>query len=140
MEELEPEFMFMADGAHVVGGKVYVLGGAWTHLYMPAFPGRPNPAVSVVVGLRVPYNLTNRKFRFALRVVDSDGEQIDEPATGEFEMGRPPGLRPGSSQRFMVAGMIATEFPRPGRYLIEAIIDGAVKGSTWFELGEATAV
>ncbi len=136
MEEVVAEFMLMADGAQAVGGKLYVLGGAWTHLWISEFPGRPSPPVAVAVGLRIPYNQTNRRFRLALEVVDADGNRIDEPATGEIEVGRPPGLRPGASQRFVMTALVNSEFPEAGRYLVRALIDEEEKSSTWFEVAK----
>lgn len=139
MDELEKEFMFLADGATVENGKLYVLGGGWSHLFVESFPGRSALPVAIVVGLKVPYSLTNRRFQFVLRVVDADGQTIEEPASGEFEMGRPAGLRQGASQRFMLSGLMHPEFPSVGRYLVQAVIDGDVVAETWLEVGEAAS-
>jgi hypothetical protein len=133
MEELEIDLMLLADGAHSVGGKIYILGGGWTHLWFRELPGRPAP-FALAIGLKVPWNLTNRRFNFRLELVDADGNNIEESAMGEFEQGRPPGLRPGTSQRMLVAVPVAPEIPSPGRFVFHAIVDGQRLASTEFEV------
>jgi hypothetical protein len=135
MEELEVEFMMVADGAQAVGGKLYVLGGGWTHLFMPQFPGQP-AHFSLVIGLTVPWHLTNRRFNFAVELTDADNNRVAELGSGQFEQGRPPGLRPGSSQRVLLAIGAAPEFPAPGRYVFHVSIDGQRLRSTVFEVVE----
>jgi hypothetical protein len=122
---VESDFMMVADGAQAVGGKLYVLGGGWSHLFVSQLPGKPLTPFAVALGLRVSYDLTNRRFTFTLEVVDADGQQIGEPpAAGEFEVGRPPGLRPGTSQTVVFAIVVAPEFPAAGRYEFRALVDG----------------
>jgi uncharacterized protein DUF6941 len=134
VEEFEIDFMFIADGAQSVGGKLYVLGGGWSHVLLPQLPGRPPAPFAVAIGLTVPWNLTNRRFAFELELVDADGERIDEAASGEFEQGRPPGLRAGTPQRIVLAIPVHPEFPAAGRYSYGALIDGQRLASTSFEV------
>src|SRR5436309_3077996 len=54
--------MLLADAAQAVGGKMYVMGGGWTHVLVPQFPGYAPAPFSVAVGITVPYHLTNRRF------------------------------------------------------------------------------
>jgi hypothetical protein len=131
---LNIDFMILADGAQAVGGKLYMLGGGWTYLLVPQLPGRAQAPFSIALGITVPYNLTNRRFNFALEVTDADGERVGDVLTFEFEQGRPPGLRAGASQPILLAVNTNPEFPRAGRYTFNASIDGDLMQSVPFEV------
>jgi hypothetical protein len=141
VDEIALDYLMVADGAQAVGGKLYILGGGWTHLFLPAFPGRAPHPFAVAVGITIPWNKTNTKFRFALELHDADGNLLDEEATprAEFEQGRPPGLRPGTPQRIVFAVPIFAEFPEPGRYSFHVMLDEREIGSTAIEVIPAPA-
>jgi hypothetical protein len=88
--------MMLADAAQAVGGKLYILGGGWS-ITGPA----PTPS-AVALMIQTPWDRANEKHHFRLELVDSDGTAVtDEDAMpilvhGEFEPGRPPGIKPGS--------------------------------------------
>jgi len=136
-DEIGLDYLLVADGAQVVGGKLYLLGGGWDRLAVPQIPGRPATPFAVAVGVNVPWSLTNRKMSFSIDVHDADGGHVGQLVGGEFEVGRPPGLRSGASQRFQVAGPAGPEFPDAGRYVIECAIDGEVIGHTAIEVTAA---
>ena len=94
------DYLLVADGADVVNGKLYLLGGGWDRLKVPQLPGPPAVPFAVAVGINVPWSLTNRKLGFSIDVLDADGGEVAQLAGGEFEVGRPPGLRAGTPQRF----------------------------------------
>jgi Family of unknown function (DUF6941) len=131
--QIDIDFMILADGAQAVGGKLYMLGGGWTHVFVPQFPGPPIAPFAIALGLTVPYHLTNRRFSFVLELTDADGTRVGEVLTGEFEQGRPPGLRAGASQPILLAINARPEFPQPGRYSYNASIDGKPIRSIPFE-------
>ena len=132
------DFLIVADGAQAVGGKLYVLGGGWSHLLLPTIPGRAPLPFALALGLSIPWTQTNRDFNFALEVRDADGQRVgDEPiATGQFQQGRPPGLRQGTSQRLMLAVPAGIEFPAAGRYSFHALLDQEELGSTAIEVAQ----
>jgi hypothetical protein len=138
LDSLRLDYMMVADAAEVVAGKLYVLGGGWDRLLVPVLPGRPAMPFYVAFGLSVPWNLTNRAFEFAVEMLDADGELIDTLVAGQFEVGRPPGLRAGTSQRMPVAGPAGPEFPHEGRYVVRCVVDGEVLGDTAIEVGVAS--
>ena len=137
--QVEIDFMLLADAAQAVGGKMYVMGGGWTHVLVPQFPGYAPAPFSVAVGITVPYHLTNRRFAFGLELVDSDGTRVGDVLTAEMEQGRPPGLRPGTGQAILLAVNVHPEFPSEGRYRYQATIDGEPVRAVPFEAALAPA-
>ena len=139
IDEIGVDFLIVADAAQAVGGKLYVMGGGWSQLWLKEFPGRPAVPIAVALGLRVPWSRTNETFGFALELRDADGGRVgDEPAvSGRFEQGRPPGLTPGSDQRVLMAFPVGAVFPTPGRYRFEVVVDERVVGETTIEVRQA---
>jgi hypothetical protein len=91
--------MMLADHAQVADGKLFISGGGWSS----CGPG-PTPC-SVAVIFHVPWQHTNEKVQFGLRLIDEDGHPVIQPGpqgpqpvevTGQFEAGRPPGMTPGT--------------------------------------------
>ena len=136
-DKISLDYLLVADGAQVVGGKLYLLGGGWDRLTVAQLPGQPAMPFSVAVGVNVPWSLTNRKLGFSVDVLDADGGEVAQLAGGEFEVGRPPGLRAGTSQRFQIAVPARPEFDAAGRYVIQCSVDSEVLGHTAIEVSSA---
>ena len=93
--------MLLADAAQAAEGKLYVLGGGWS------ITG-PQPVPSAIaIHIEIPWDQANMQHSWRLELVDSDGEPVrietpDQPdpqplvLEGNFEIGRPPGLTPGT--------------------------------------------
>lgn len=128
------DYILVADSAQVVGGKLFVLGGGWDRLFVPELPGSPALPFAVAVGIVVPWSMTNRKYAFSLELADLDGGVVADLVEGEFEVGRPPGLRAGAAQRFQIAGPAAPEFPAEGRYVVQCRVNGELLGHTVIEV------
>lgn len=138
IDGIDIEFMLVADAAQSIGSKVYVLGGGWTQLLLEEFPSSPPFPFSVVVGITVPWNTTNQRFTFGLELVDADGSLVETVAEPhQFEQGRPPGLRPGATQRLNFAVPVLVEFPAPGRYVFRGLLDGEPRAEAVIEVGAA---
>lgn len=96
--------MILCDHAQVADGKMNLLGGGWT------LTG-PGPApFGIALMIDVPWHLTNRQHMFRIELIDLDGnavipEGLEDPVAieGQFEVGRPPGVRTGTSLPFMAA-------------------------------------
>ena len=88
--------LLLCDAAENVGGKLYILGGGWSQVTADA----PfNMALAVLVA--VPWDRTNHGIQVAAKLMTEDGEPVvigEDPvgATGTFEIGRPPGTKPGT--------------------------------------------
>lgn len=91
--------MLLADAAQAVNGKLYILGGGWTLI-------GPEPASSAIaILIEVPWDESNKRHQFQLSLVTGDGQPVIVPTpigdrplemSAEFEVGRPPGLKPGT--------------------------------------------
>ena len=76
-------------------GKLHMLGAGWS------VTGTPTGAAAVAVLLKIPWDLANTKLPFSLQLEDADGRPVilgggPVDMKSEFEVGRPPGLDPGS--------------------------------------------
>ena len=87
----------IADFARVANGKLDVIGGGWSMM------NAQGPFGFFVAALfQIPWDQTNAKHKFRLELLDADGQGVPIPtgesvrAEGEFEAGRPAGLRPGT--------------------------------------------
>lgn len=121
--------LLLADYAEAVNGKLYVMGAGRTVV------GPAPSTFAIAVLIEIPWDETNRRHVLRLELVDSDGQPVMIPtATGQcrveidggFEVGRPPGLRPGTSQTVPLALNIGPVPLAPGReYVWRCSVNGA---------------
>ena len=117
------EYLLLADRAEVSGGKLYVMGGGWDRI-MPPGPNVPVP-VSFAVSILVPWHATNRDYMLSITIQDADGRPLDFRADATLNTGRPPDAIQGQPQRVIIAvPMISWGFPKQGRYVAKAAING----------------
>ena len=123
-------YALLADFAEVVNGKLYVLGGGWS------LTG-PDPApMALAVKIEVPWDRANMKHRWQLELLDEDGAPVSVVTApdgtrqavridGEFEAGRPAGLKPGTPLDVALALNLAPVPLAPGgRYVWRLSIEG----------------
>ncbi len=109
--------MMLADAAQVQGGKLFILGGGWN------ITNAQSPSAIALI-FEIPWSETNRRHSFALELVDADGHGVGIGPDGappfefrsDFEIGRPPGSRPGVSFNVPFALNLAPLGLREGRY------------------------
>jgi hypothetical protein len=91
--------MLLADSAQAVGGKLYVLGGGWSTCGADPVP------MGIALKIEVPWDRTNMRHTGKLELLDEDGAAVlvptpigDQPVQVplDFEVGRPPGMKPGT--------------------------------------------
>jgi hypothetical protein len=92
--------MMLADSAQVAEGKLYVMGGGWTVT-------GPEPSPFALAGIvEVPWHLTDEEHVLRFELIDLDGSPVMVPTPdgdapffieAKFEVGRPPGTRPGAT-------------------------------------------
>lgn len=99
---------FLADSVVVAEGKLYAQGAGWNVINTARVPTR-HDRVGIAFIIRVPYTATNQEHSFELRLEDADGKRLtfgDNPEGGgriemlggQFNVGRPPALKPGDEQ------------------------------------------
>ena len=122
--------LLLADAAEVVQNKLYILGGGWS----VTGPGPCTGAIAVQI--RVPWDQANRRHRFELTLLDTDGNPVllesapgEQPQPlqggGQFEVGRPTGVLPGTPIEWsFVLNFVNLPLPAAGRYVWELKING----------------
>lgn len=97
--------MILCDAAQEAAGKLYVIGGGWTALQQPDVPS----SMALGIILHIDWNETNRRHAIEIELQNADGE-VWEPQEGQplrlstnVEVGRPPGLRPGTELNTVLA-------------------------------------
>jgi len=117
----------LADGAHVAGGKLYILGGQWDRLTVAAFPAQ-HPSMAVVLVLRVEYTEAPKSYSFTVDL-SLDGQPQDARASGQMAIGHAPVQARGAPQFVPIAlPFNNVTFTGPGRYEWIVAIDGKELG------------
>jgi hypothetical protein len=120
--------MMLADSAQAVEGKLYILGGGWSVT-------GPDPSpFAIAIKIEVPWDQANAQHQIRLALIDSDGREVmSETPEGPqpigleagFEVGRPPGVKPGTPVDVPFALNFAPIQLEPGqRYVWQLEIDG----------------
>ena len=116
--------MLLADAAQAMGGKLYLLGGGWS------ITG-PDPTPSAIaIKIEVPWDMANRPHTLNLALLDDDGQPVvlgDKAIEvgGNFEVGRPPGLPPGTPLDAVLAIPLGpVPLGKGKRYVWKLSIDG----------------
>lgn len=127
--------MLLCDAAQEVGGKLYILGGGWSVIWIP---GMPTP-VALAVKLSIPWTETNRPHAVRAMLLTEDGEPVDfgaGPVTagGNIEVGRPPGLKPGTAIDVPFALQFGFLAFHPGGYVWELEVEGSTVARTPFRV------
>jgi hypothetical protein len=124
--------LLLADFARVADGKLDVIGGGWSMM------NAQGPFGFFVAALfQIPWDQTNHQLTFRLELLDADGHGVPAEngdtirAEGEFEAGRPPGLRPGTPVDAPLVVPFGPLMLDDGRYEIRLTIDGETK-EDWF--------
>ncbi|MGH2675279.1 MAG: DUF6941 family protein [Actinomycetota bacterium] len=116
----------LCDSAQVAGSKLFVLGGGWSLC-------GPGPFVhALAIKLGVPWDQANRQHTLKAELLDEDGEKLqlgDPPSDFGFEttfqVGRPPGLPPGTHLDVPLAVNLGPlEFPPNKGYAWALRVDG----------------
>ena len=129
-EQLSIDFLFLADRAEVVNGKLYAMGAAWERIGVTDFAQPLN--ISFALGVLVPWNATDRPHTVGLRIHDADGHELDFRVDANFSVGRPPGLN-GETQRVLLAVPVAgVRLPGAGNFVLSASLDGIEARSVRF--------
>ena len=119
--------MLLADHAQVADGKLFISGAGWS----TCGPG-PTPCAVAVI-FHIPWQETDQKVSFALRLIDEDGRAVMQPGAtdglpvqvnGHFEAHRPPAITPGMEINVPVSFNIVLHLEPSTRYSWVLDVDG----------------
>jgi hypothetical protein len=120
--------MMLCDHAQVAGGKLFISGGGWSAT------DTPTAATAIALIISVPWDRTNSKIQFALTLIDQDGRPVSQMGPlgmapvrveGQFEVGRPAGIKPGTAIDVPLAFNVQSMVLDPdARYTWELTLDG----------------
>lgn len=131
--------VLLCDAAQVAGGKLFILGGGWNVL-VKSRSGPANMALAILV--TVPWTETNQRHSLRATLSDEDGQAVTDPGgqavevKGDLEVGRPPGVQPGTSFNVPLAANIGVDIS-PGSYRWDVEIDGTTLASLSFTVTAA---
>ena len=116
VEDVTVDFLILADRAEVLNGKLYMMGGGYTHQNIVDFS---KPLVlSMALGVLVPWHKTNERHEVAIRIEDEDGNELEPKIDAAVEVGRPPQAVQGEIFRPIIAVSGQWKIPGPGTYRI----------------------
>jgi hypothetical protein len=127
--------LLLCDAAQVQGGKLFILGGGWARVIAIG-----PLTMALAIYLRIPWHAANQPKRLSVDLVDADGHPIPDPdgqpirAEGGIEVGRPPGLRAGTSLDSCIAITINQLALGVGVYRWELHLDEELLDDAVFEV------
>jgi hypothetical protein len=129
--------MLLCDAAEETNGKLYILGGGWTHLLKPNIP--TNMALAILV--HVPWDEAGKQHKLEVSLLKEDGEPVllnGNPikVEGAFEVGRTAGVKPGRELVAPVAIQFSGLVLAPGEYTWELLVNGEPGATAPFAVPE----
>jgi hypothetical protein len=130
--------VILSDAAQTVDGKLYVLGGGWTQA-----SGATPLHVALGIVAAVPWEDANRQHPVLVQLIREDGEPVEQDggpvqAEGQFEIGRPPGIKEGSDLNATMVLKFNGLDLRPGGYVFQVQVGDAVERTPFWVEGDAT--
>jgi hypothetical protein len=116
------EFLILADRAEVLNGKLYMMGGAWDHVFATNLEG--SIPLHIACGVLIPYLETDDQHTLEVAFEDTDGTAVVPSFSLAFKTGRPPTLEKGAKMRLPLAFETRIKFPKFDAYTISATVDG----------------
>lgn len=118
--------MLLCDAAQSIEGKLFVLGGGWSAMASD-FPAN----MALAVKLSIPWDQANRPVGVRASLITEDANPVELGAgpvelTGEIEVGRPPGLVPGTPLDTPFVLNFSNIALPPGGYVWQLEVDGEV--------------
>jgi hypothetical protein len=129
--------LLLCDHAEALNGKLYVMGGGWNVLFAP---GRP-VHTSVAAVIAVPWDQANVRHDLSLELLTADGAAVEVQGQRvqverTFEVGRPPGVKPGSALNTPFVWNFDGLALDAGGYEWKLTIDGEPVASRPFVVGD----
>ena len=129
-ENVNIEFLMLADRAEVLNGKLYMMGGGYDRRTINDL--KAPVTLTMIVGILVPWTLTNRPHTVKLRMDTEDGNIVGQEVQGELTVGRSPQAISGQPFRVMTVVNFTATLPSLGAFRIVATLDNGESKSTTF--------
>jgi hypothetical protein len=121
--DIYAEAFFTADHAVSENGKLYVNGGFWNRLTLPAYPAVHTFSIAAVI--HIPWRAHHQNHTFSISFQDADGQTTPNRLEGQFSTGTTPDMRPGDFTEFQIAAQVGNfVFQRAGDYAAVLQVDG----------------
>ena len=131
IEKVEVDFLLLADHAEALNGKLYMMGGAWDRLQISDIAAPVS--LSIVIGVLVPWGLTNEPHQLQVRMEDEDGNRVLPDTEITINMGRPATAMQGQVFRAIAALNTRVALPGVGAYrLIASVAGHSQKRATFY--------
>jgi len=137
-EQPEVEFLIVADRVEAVNGKLYMMGGGWDNISIIDL--KSPPAISVAIGILIPWGQTNMDHRLNIWLEHEDGTKLSPQINAMVNSGRPPHAVPGQKFRSMIAINGGWLFPTSGTYRVMAQLGDSPAKSYAFHVRSAQLV
>lgn len=132
LEEVEIDFLILADNAEGFNGKLYMMGGGWNDRQIVDF-NRAFP-VHVAVGILVPWGEAFQEHQFTLHLEDADGKTLGTQFNARFNVGAQPTAVRGQPLRTILVIQGEWQVPQPGAYRMVGAVDGGHERSALFNV------
>ncbi len=128
--------LLLCDAAQVSNGKLFVLGGGW-NMVQAETPAN----IALAILFAVPWDQTNKQIAMEAKLMSADGEPVaingqTVEAQGQFEVGRPPGIKPGTDMNAPLAIPFNGVALPAGGYRWEIWVDGEMSAFVPFRAME----
>ena len=130
VDEVELDFIILADHAEILNGKTYIMGGAWNQYAV--VDTSQHLIFAVVIGLIVNWHGTNKNHIIDVSIEDEDGNIIGETHKATLTVGRSVHAIEGQSFRVSLALRQQLLLPKIGTYRVVASTGGKTKTATFF--------
>ena len=131
IEQIEIDFLILADWAETINGKLYIQGAGWDRKLKKQ--GNEPFELSVAAGILVPWNETNRENSFQMILESDDGEEVGLLVEGTFTVGRPASAQQGQKLRTPFSAKIGLAKPlEVGVHIIKFVVNNSITKSVTF--------
>jgi hypothetical protein len=138
------EYVVLCDSAQTTQeGKLYVLGGGWSHIFrfVPpagALVAAPPTQFAIAASFLIDWLDANRPIGIRVTIEHQDEQAPLYEARAQLTAGRPPLAAPGDPLRALIALPVLMNFPAAGAYCVRAQMDNAlVDEVVRFQVGDA---
>ena len=134
-DQVEVDFMLLADRAEGLNGKLYMRGRAWDRRQIRYIDAPVS--LTIVVSVLVPWNLTNEPHQLRIMVEDEDSNPVPPEVEATVNVGRPVNATQGQSFRATAVINNRWTLPRYGVYRVAASVAGQTERRVTFYAVEA---